>query len=254
MGTPVTPYASADAESKKQQVARMFDNIAHSYDFLNHLFSFGIDVLWRKRTIRILKQHWIGHAGPFRLMDMATGTADFAIEALRMNLKDTRVTGVDISPGMLEVGRKKVTKRGWDDRIELIEGDSADLPFDDATFDAYTVAFGVRNFENLDQGMKEMFRVLKPGGMGLVLEFSKPKNFPMKQLFGLYFKFIMPTIGRLVSKDAAAYSYLPESVAAFPEGPEFMTRMGTAGYQECRQIKLTGGIASIYTGTKPMLP
>ena len=187
-------------------------------------------------------------------MDMATGTADFAIEALRMDLKDTRVTGVDISPGMLEVGRQKVTKRGWDDRIELIEGDSANLPFDAGTFDAYTVAFGVRNFENLDQGMLEMFRVLKPGGMGLVLEFSKPKTFPMKQLFGLYFQFIMPTIGRLVSKDAAAYSYLPESVAAFPEGPEFMTRMGEAGYQNCLQIKLTGGIASIYTGIKPMLP
>lgn len=251
MGTRVTPYTSADAESKKQQVARMFDNIAHSYDFLNHLFSFGIDVLWRKRSIRILKQYWSGRTGPFRLMDMATGTADFAIEALRMKLLDTRVTGVDISPGMLEVGRKKVAKRGWDDRIELVEGDSADLPFEEGTFDAYTVAFGVRNFENLDQGMREMFRVLKPGGMGLVLEFSKPKAFPMKQFFGLYFKFIMPTIGRLVSKDAAAYSYLPESVAAFPEGPEFMMRMAEAGYRDCKQIKLTGGIASIYTGTKP---
>lgn len=250
MGTRVTPYSSADAESKKQQVARMFDNIAHSYDFLNHLFSFGIDVLWRKRAIRLLKSHWNGHAGPFRLMDMATGTADFAIEALRMNLKNTHVTGVDISPGMLEVGRKKVSKRGWDKSIELIEGDSADLPFEDETFDAYTVAFGVRNFENLDQGMREMFRVLRPGGIGLVLEFSKPKKFPMKQLFGLYFKFIMPTIGRLVSQDAAAYTYLPESVDAFPEGPEFMKRMEEAGYLDCRQIKLTGGIASIYTGTK----
>tara|TARA_B110000503_G_scaffold132166_1_gene207804 strand:+ start:125 stop:889 length:765 start_codon:yes stop_codon:yes gene_type:complete len=252
MGTRVTPYASVDAESKKQQVARMFDNIAHSYDFLNHLFSFGIDVLWRKRAIRMLQHHWQGQTGPFHLMDMATGTADFAIEALRMDLRETRVTGVDISPGMLEVGRKKVTKRGWDDRIELIEGDSADLPFEEGTFDAYTVAFGVRNFEHLDQGMQEMFRVLKPGGMGLVLEFSKPKTFPMKQLFGLYFKFIMPTIGRLVSKDAAAYSYLPESVDAFPEGPEFLKRMAQAGYTDCRQIKLTGGIASIYTGNKPV--
>ena len=250
MGTKVTPYTSLDTESKKQQVARMFDNIAHSYDVLNHLFSFGIDVLWRKRTIRLLRKHWHGKDGPFRLMDMATGTADFAIEAIRMNLRDTQVTGVDISPGMLEVGRRKISKRNWDDQIELIEGDSADLPFQDNTFDAFTVAFGVRNFENLDLGMQEMLRVLKPEGIGFVLEFSKPKTFPMKQLFGLYFKIIMPTIGRLVSKDSAAYSYLPESVDAFPEGSDFLKRMEKTGYENCQQIKLTGGIASIYFGTK----
>lgn len=250
MGTKVTPYTSLDSESKKQQVARMFDNIAHSYDFLNHLFSFGIDILWRKRTIRLLRKHWNGKTGPFRLMDMATGTADFAIEAIRMNLQNTQVTGVDISPGMLEVGRKKISKRNWNEKIELIQGDSADLPFEDHTFDAFTVAFGVRNFENLDLGMQEMLRVLKPGGIGLVLEFSKPKRFPMKQLFGLYFKIIMPSIGRLISKDESAYSYLPESVDAFPEGNEFMKRMAKIGYQDCRQIKLTGGIASIYSGTK----
>lgn len=250
MGTKVTPYTSLDSESKKQQVARMFDNIAHSYDFLNHLFSFGIDILWRKRTIRLLRKHWNGKTGPFRLMDMATGTADFAIEAIRMNLQNTRVTGVDISPGMLEVGRKKISKRNWNEKIELIQGDSADLPFQDDTFDAFTVAFGVRNFENLDLGMQEMLRVLKPGGVGLVLEFSKPKRFPMKQLFGLYFKIIMPSIGRLISKDESAYSYLPESVDAFPEGSEFMKRMAKIGYQDCRQIQLTGGIASIYSATK----
>lgn len=251
MGTRVTPYAPADAESKKEQVARMFDNIAHSYDFLNHLFSFGIDVLWRKRAIRILKKTFAAHHGSLKIMDMATGTGDFAIEAVRMGLKNAHITGVDISTGMLEVGRGKVAKRGWSERITLLEGDSANLPFDQDTFDAYTVAFGVRNFENLDLGMQEMLRVLQPNGIGIVLEFSKPQAFPMKQIFGLYFRFIMPTIGRMVSKDAAAYSYLPESVAAFPEGSAFIERMKNVGYTDCQRIILTGGIATIYTGRKP---
>lgn len=252
MGTRITPYTAQDQESKKEQVARMFDNIAHSYDFLNHLFSFGIDVLWRKKSIRILKRHLAAQKleGGAKIMDMATGTADFAIEAVRMGLTDVHVTGVDISPGMLDVGRQKIQKRGWTNQIELMEGDSANLPFDQDTFDAYIVAFGVRNFEHLDKGLSEMHRTLKTGGLGIVLEFSKPRHFPMKQLFAFYFRFIMPTIGKLVSKDAAAYTYLPESVQAFPEGKDFMKIMESCGYQNCKCIALTGGIASIYTGVK----
>ena len=244
MGTRITPYVSPDEEAKKNQVARMFDGIAHRYDFLNHFFSLGIDVLWRKACIRMLKKEH-----PQTLLDVATGTADFAIEAVRMGL-DVHVSGVDISAGMLEVGQK-VAARGWNDRIELIQGDSVALPFDDHTFDAYTVAFGVRNFENLQGGLRDMLRVLKPGAMGLVLEFSKPKHFPIKQVFGLYFKYIMPTVGKWVSKDPSAYTYLPESVQAFPEGEGFLEELRRAGYEDVQAKSLTGGIATIYTGRKP---
>ena len=245
MGTRITPYVSPDEEAKKNQVARMFDGIAHRYDFLNHFFSLGIDVLWRKACIRMLKKEH-----PQTLLDVATGTADFAIEAVRMGL-DVHVSGVDISAGMLEVGREKVAARGWNDRIELIPGDSVSLPFDDHTFDAYTVAFGVRNFEDLQGGLRDMLRVLKPGAMGLVLEFSKPKHFPIKQVFGLYFKYIMPTVGKWVSKDPSAYTYLPESVQAFPEGEGFLEELRRAGYEDVQAKSLTGGIATIYTGRKP---
>ena len=245
MGTRITPYVSTDEEAKKNQVARMFDGIAHRYDFLNHFFSLGIDVLWRKACIRMLKKEH-----PQTLLDVATGTADFAIEAVRMGL-DVHVSGVDISAGMLEVGREKVAARGWNDRIELIQGDSVALPFDDHTFDAYTVAFGVRNFEDLQGGLRDMLRVLKPGAMGLVLEFSKPKHFPIKQVFGLYFKLIMPTVGKWVSKDPSAYTYLPESVQAFPEGEGFLEELRRAGYEDVQAKSLTGGIATIYTGRKP---
>lgn len=247
MGTRITPYVSPEEESKKNQVARMFDGIAHRYDFLNHFFSLGIDVLWRKACIRMLKKEQ-----PRRMLDVATGTADFAIEAIRMGM-DVHVSGVDISAGMLEVGREKIASRGWNDRIELIQGDSVNLPFDDGHFDCFTVAFGVRNFEDLQGGLRDMLRVLKPGGMGLILEFSKPKRFPVKQLFGLYFKHIMPTLGRWVSQDASAYSYLPESVQAFPEGQAFLDQMVDAGYQEVKAQTLTGGIATIYTGRKSIV-
>ena len=245
MGTRITPYVSTDQEAKASQVERMFDGIAHRYDFLNHFFSLGIDVIWRKRCVRILQQD-----NPSTILDVATGTADFAIEAVRMGL-DGHVTGVDISAGMLEVGRTKVAARGWNDRIELVQGDSVSLPFSEGQFDAFTVAFGVRNFENLQGGLKDMLRVLKPGGLGLVLEFSKPKRFPIKQLFGLYFKHIMPTVGKWVSKDPAAYSYLPESVDAFPEGEDFLNELTQAGYTDVKARRLTGGIATIYTGRKP---
>lgn len=223
----------------------MFNNISHSYDFLNHFFSLGIDVLWRKKAIRILKKEF-----PQKVLDVATGTADFALEAARMKVGAKSITGVDISEGMLDVGRKKIASRGLTEMIRLQYGDSENLPFDENTFDAFTVAFGVRNFQNLEKGMKEMLRVLKPGALGIVLEFSKPKRFPVKQLFTFYFKFIMPLIGKLISKDSRAYTYLPESVESFPSGDDFLKVMQNAGYRECKTITLTGGIASIYLGRK----
>lgn len=241
--TQVKPY-SAEGQ-KKEQVAQMFNNIAHSYDFLNHFFSLGIDILWRKKAIRILKKE-----SPDSLLDVATGTADFAMEAVRMNLGASKIVGVDISEGMLEVGRKKIADKGLSSIIELKVGDSENLPFESNSFDAFTVAFGVRNFQNLEKGMTEMNRVLKPGALGIVLEFSKPKRFPMKQLFGFYFKYVMPAVGRLVSKDHRAYTYLPESVQAFPDGDDFLEIMKRSGYRDTRCIPLTGGIASIYIGRK----
>jgi len=247
MGTKVTPYTDPEKEAKKNQVKRMFDSIAPRYDFLNHFFSMGIDVLWRKRCIRILKKE---NPKPSNIIDMATGTGDFAIEAVRMGLSK-KVTGMDISQGMLNVGVEKLKARGYTELIKLVQGDSENLPFEDESFDAYTVGFGVRNFENLDKGLSEMYRVLTPNSLTVILEFSKPKHFPIKQLFGFYFKYIMPSLGRLVSKDPAAYTYLPESVMAFPEGQEFLDRLGSVGFKELKAIPLSGGIASIYIGRKP---
>lgn len=223
----------------------MFDNIAHSYDFLNHFFSLGIDILWRKKAMRILRK-----AQPKSLLDVATGTADFALEAARMNIGAKRIVGVDISEKMLEVGRVKVNKKGLSQTIELKSGDSENLPFGNDEFEAFTVAFGVRNFQNLEKGLAEMLRVIKPGATGIVLEFSRPRRFPMKQLFGFYFKRVMPTLGKVVSKDSRAYTYLPESVAAFPDGEDFLNIMRKVGYREVRCIPLTGGIASLYIGKK----
>jgi demethylmenaquinone methyltransferase/2-methoxy-6-polyprenyl-1,4-benzoquinol methylase len=239
----VKPYSQEG--QKKEQVAQMFDNISHSYDFLNHFFSLGIDVLWRKKAIRILKRE-----NPQTVLDVATGTADFALEAMRMDVGAKKIIGVDISEGMLEVGRKKVAARGFSEVVQLRYGDSENLPFDENSFDAYTVAFGVRNFQNLENGLKDMLRVLKPGALGIVLEFSQPRRFPIKQLFGFYFKFVMPTIGKLVSKDSRAYTYLPESVQSFPSGKDFLAVMQSAGYRDCKSISLSGGIASIYLGRK----
>lgn len=223
----------------------MFNNISHSYDFLNHFFSLGIDVLWRKKAMRILKKE-----NPKRLLDVATGTGDFALEAVRMKVGAEKIIGVDISEGMLEVGRRKVAAKNLSDIIELRIGDSENLPFEDNSFDAYTVAFGVRNFQNLEKGLTEMKRVLKPGSLGIVLEFSKPKAFPFKQLYFFYFRYIMPLIGRIVSKDQRAYTYLPESVKAFPSGDDFLAIMNKIGYKDTKRIPLTGGIATIYLGRK----
>lgn len=237
----VTPYSNEG--SKRAQVERMFDAISPRYDLLNRLFSLGIDQGWRRKVVRMVGEEPVGH-----LLDVATGTADLAILA---SLKATKVTGADISEGMLKLGREKVAKRGLAERITLVQADSEQLPFADGTFDAVTVAFGVRNFEHLDRGVRDMVRVLRPGGRLFVLEFSKPSKAPFKQLFRFYFHRVMPGVGKVISKDSAAYTYLPKSVDAFPEGPAFEQVLREAGLGEVRAIPLTGGIATLYRGRKP---
>jgi demethylmenaquinone methyltransferase / 2-methoxy-6-polyprenyl-1,4-benzoquinol methylase len=238
----VTPYKDQQA-GKKEQVQTMFNNIAHKYDFLNHFLSMGIDILWRKKAVAILKKE-----KPAQILDIATGTADFALEALALNPE--KITGIDISEGMLEVGRKKIQKKNLQHKIELILADSENMPFDNEQFNAITVAFGVRNFENLLKGLKEMNRVLKLSGTAVVLEFSKPKKFPVKQIYNFYFFKILPFIGNLISKDNAAYTYLPESVGVFPDGKDFLLVMEAAGFRDVYQKSLMFGIASIYVGKK----
>lgn len=238
----VVPYKEDDA-GKKQQVARMFDSISGKYDFLNHFLSLGIDIRWRKKAVKMLVD-----GNPKIILDVATGTGDFAIETLK--LSPTQVIGVDISEGMLEVGRQKMKARGYDHIIDMRSGDSENLPFEENKFDAVIVAFGVRNFENLERGLAEMKRVLRPGGKMIVLEFSKPRAFPFKQLYNFYFKFILPKIGRLISRDKAAYTYLPESVQAFPDGPEFVTILNRLGFKQTACKSLTFGISSLYSATK----
>jgi demethylmenaquinone methyltransferase/2-methoxy-6-polyprenyl-1,4-benzoquinol methylase len=238
----VVPYKQ-ESSGKKEQVAKMFDNISHRYDFLNHFLSMGIDKGWRRKAIGFLKE-----SNPKTILDVATGTGDFAIQALALN--PDKITGIDISEGMLDVGRKKLKERSLGNRIELIYGDSEKLPFQENNFDAVTVAFGVRNFENLEQGMKEIYRVLKPGGRVVVLEFSKPRTFPFKQVYHFYFTTILPRVGRLVSSDKAAYTYLPESVNAFPDGEDFLKILKDIGFKSTQCKGLTFGISSIYTGTK----
>lgn len=239
---PVVPYKKS-ADSKKSQVATMFDNISSNYDFLNHFLSFGIDILWRKKAVKILRKY-----EPKQILDVATGTADFALESMQLN--PDKVIGVDISEGMLDVGRVKIKKKGLQKKIELRYGDSEKLPFEDNSFDAITVAFGVRNFENLEKGLSEFKRVLKPDGVAIILEFSKPKKFPFKQLYFFYFKFILPVVGRLLSKDKSAYTYLPESVKAFPDGSNFTGILDKLGFSKSVCKPLTFGISSIYIAEK----
>jgi demethylmenaquinone methyltransferase/2-methoxy-6-polyprenyl-1,4-benzoquinol methylase len=240
----VKPYKDQD-DNKKTQVAQMFDNISGSYDFLNHFFSLGIDIRWRKKAIKILKAN-----SPKNILDIATGTADFAIAAAKLNPDE--IIGVDISEGMLDVGREKLKKENLSNLITLKYGDSEDLPFQENSFDAITVSFGVRNFENLEKGLSEMQRVLNPGGKAVIIEFSQPEKFPIKQLYFFYFKYIMPTLGKLISKDKSAYTYLPESVEAFPYGKKFTQILEKVGFKKDPQIvPLTFGIASIYIAEKP---
>jgi demethylmenaquinone methyltransferase / 2-methoxy-6-polyprenyl-1,4-benzoquinol methylase len=238
----VLPYKEEEA-GKKAQVAKMFNNISRHYDFLNHFLSLGIDRGWRKRAIRLLAP-----LKPCYILDVATGTGDFAFQALSLNPE--KVVGVDISEGMLEVGRQKVARRNLTGKIELYRGDSENLVFEENKFDAVTVGFGVRNFENLEKGLSEIFRVMKPGAMLVVLEFSRPRRFPFRQLYNFYFKAILPKIGRLISKDKSAYTYLPESVEAFPDGMDFENILKQVGFKNTTCAPLTFGISSIYTGRK----
>lgn len=238
----VTPYKAE--ESKKKQVERMFDNIAPKYDLLNRVLSLGIDIWWRRRALGYLRTKQ-----PKEILDVATGTADVAIMAAKM-LQPRRIVGIDIANQMLDIGREKIIRQGLAQVVELETGDSERLRFADASFDAVTVAFGVRNFENLPLGLSEMLRVLRPGGRAVILEFSRPHLFPFKQLYNAYFKYVLPLIGRLTSRDMRAYSYLFESVQAFPEGPDFLTILSKTGYQNPQCERLTLGICSIYIAEK----
>lgn len=240
----VVPYKDQN-KGKKEQVASMFDNISPKYDLLNHLLSLGIDVLWRKKAIRLLRKR---QPKPRLMLDVATGTGDFALEAL--SLHPDKIVGIDISAGMLEVGRQKIKKQGLSDRIEMLQADSENLPFEDNMFDAVIVAFGVRNFENLPKGLREINRVLKPGGVVTILEFSQPRVFPLKQVYNFYFKQILPRVGRLISKDQSAYTYLPESVQAFPDGKDFLSILDETGYKHTEWKPLTFGISAIYLASK----
>lgn len=238
----VLPYKE-DRSGKKEQVARMFDNISPRYDFLNHLLSLGIDKAWRRKAIRLLAP-----LRPALMLDVATGTGDFALQALSLN--PVKIIGVDISEGMLEMGRRKISRLGKSGLIELKSGDSENLHFEDNKFDAVTVAFGVRNFENLEKGLREIFRVLRPGGMLVVLEFSRPRKFPFRQIYNFYFRLILPKIGQLISKDKSAYTYLPESVEAFPDGEAFEAILKKVGFNDTACRPLTFGISSIYSARK----
>ncbi len=243
MNEQVTPYNSADS-SKREQVADMFNNISGTYDFLNHFLSIGIDIIWRKKAISKLKS-----LQPEIILDVATGTGDFAIQAIQ-TLKPKQIIGVDISSGMLEVAKKKIAEKKLEDVFKAQIGDSENLNFPDNHFDAITVAFGVRNFQNLGAGLKEMHRVLRPGGKLVVLEFSKPRVFGVKQLYNFYFRYLTPFFGRIFSKDVRAYTYLNESVEAFPDRNKFTKIMDDSGFSNTNFQSLTFGISSIYTGTK----
>ena len=229
---------------KRASVGAMFDSIAPRYDFLNHFLSFGIDRCWRRTAVSIIAKH---HRNP-EILDVATGTGDLAISAMKID--PAKVTGIDISEKMFEVGREKIRKKGFSDKIELSEGDSEDIPFPDESFDVVMAGFGIRNFSDPSKGLREMKRVLRAGGLVLILEFSVPESFPFRQVYGFYFRRILPLAGRIISKDRMAYSYLPDSVSEFPYGGEFLEMMESAGFLRTGQRKLTGGIATVYTGFK----
>lgn len=242
MSKKVTPYKDSEL-GKKAQVTEMFDNVSANYDLLNRVLTFGIDISWRKNVVALVKK---GKAE--KVLDIATGTGDLAIMMAKADIHD--VTGLDISPGMLNIGIQKVKDQGLNEKVNMVIGDSEELPFDEGTFDAITVAFGVRNFENLELGLREIHRVLKPEGSLIVLETSQPTKFPVKQGFQFYSKYVIPTIGKILSKDKSAYDYLPESAAAFPFGEKFNNILLKTGFNSSKVYPQTLGVATIYHAIK----
>ncbi len=242
MSEKVTPYSHSKL-GKKEQVTQMFDTISENYDGLNRVISFGIDVKWRKRVVDILKKK-----RPTSILDIATGTGDLAINLTKTGAQ--KIVGLDISPGMLEVGKKKVHNKKLDDVIEMVVGDSENLPYEDQSFDAVTVAFGVRNFETLEKGLAEIYRVTRKNGTFVILETSVPTKTPYKQGYHFYTRFVLPTIGRLFSKDKSAYAYLSESASVFPHGEDFNNILRKIGFIEVENRPQTFGVASIYVATK----
>jgi len=242
MGIDVKPYKDQN-NSRKEQVTQMFDNISGNYDFMNRIMTFGIDVKWRKKVVKM-----VAETKPEKILDIATGTGDFAL--MLASIKPKKIVGLDISEGMLAVGKKKVKEKGLDDLIEMVLGDSENLPFADNSFDAVTVGFGVRNFENLDKGLQEIHRVLRPGGIFVVLETSQPEKFPFKQLYKFHSKYIIPLLGSLFSKDKKAYEYLPESAEAFPYGEAFNNILKKNEFISVQSYPLMFGAASIYKAFK----
>jgi demethylmenaquinone methyltransferase / 2-methoxy-6-polyprenyl-1,4-benzoquinol methylase len=239
----VTPYKDSGL-GKKEQVAQMFDTISGNYDGLNRVISFGIDVKWRKKVLKL-----VASKKPNTILDIATGTGDLAILMAQTNAQE--IIGLDISAGMLEVGRKKIAEKKLDNRIKMVLGDSENMPFADDHFDAITVAFGVRNFETLEKGLAEILRVLKPNGIFVILETSVPTKFPYKQGYSFYTKYILPLIGRLFSKDRSAYAYLCESASVFPHGEALNNILRKVGFIEVKNMPQTFGVATIYTASKP---
>lgn len=242
MSEKVKPYKDSQLD-KKEQVTQMFDTISKEYDGLNRVISFGIDVKWRKKVVEI-----IAKTKANRVLDIATGTGDLAINLAKTDAKE--IIGLDISPGMLEVGRKKITDKNLDNKITMTLGDSENLPFEDNSFDAVTVAFGVRNFEDLEKGLSEIYRVLKPSGTFVILETSVPIKAPFKQGYKFYTKYILPTIGKLFSKDRVAYAYLSESASVFPYGEALNNILRQIGFNNVKDLPQTFGVATIYKATK----
>ena len=242
MSKIIKPYKNSDL-GKKEQVATMFNNISKNYDGLNRVISLGIDVKWRKKVVEI-----VGKNNPKQILDIATGTGDLAL--MMADLQPDKIIGLDISEGMLEVGKQKIAKVNLSDKIEMIVGDSEDMPFDDNTFDAITVSFGVRNFANLNKGITEIARVLKPTGVLVILETSNPTKFPFKQGYKFYTNFILPIIGKIFSKDKVAYSYLSESANSFPFGEAFNNILQKNGFKHTEHKPVTFGVATIYIAKK----
>lgn len=242
MSKVIKPYKDSDL-GKKEQVATMFNNISKDYDGLNRVISFGIDVSWRKKVVKIVSKN-----NPQQILDIATGTGDLALMMAKLN--PTKIIGLDISEGMLNVGREKIAKVNLSDKIEMVVGDSENMPFEDNTFDAITVSFGVRNFANLDKGLTEIRRVLKPNGTFVILETSNPTKFPFKHGYKFYTSFILPIIGKIFSKDKVAYSYLSESANSFPFGGTFDNILQKNGFINTEYKPVTFGVATIYSATK----